>query len=179
LSFEPKRMAPDAEGAMKKIPEGARVEDGRALARVGDPGWWPVVERGLAGGRFDDELVAASAELARAWRVPVTWVACVPSRRDGDPVRDFAGRLAAALDLPFEDVVSRAREAPPQAEMRNAAQQVANVRGAFRVASDVPSGACLLVDDRRQSGWTGAMVGGQLRGRGSGPVFPFVLASAF
>jgi ATP-dependent DNA helicase RecQ len=47
------------------------------------------------------------------------------------------------------------------------------------VAASVPEGPCLLVDDRRQSGWTVAMVGGQLRGRGSGPVFPFVLASAF
>jgi ATP-dependent DNA helicase RecQ len=179
LTFEPKRMAPDAEGAMKKIPEGARVEDGRALSRVGDAGWWPVVSAGLASGRFDDDLVAAAAELVRAWGVPVAWVAGVPSRREGDPVADVASRLASALALPFADVVSRAREAAPQAEMRNAAQQVANVRGAFRVAASVPEGPCLLVDDRRQSGWTVAMVGGQLRGRGSGPVFPFVLASAF
>ena len=39
LSFEPKRMAPDGEGAMRKIPEELRVEDGRALARAGDAGW--------------------------------------------------------------------------------------------------------------------------------------------
>ena len=37
LSFEPKRMAPDGEGAMRKIPEDARVEDGRALAAPATP----------------------------------------------------------------------------------------------------------------------------------------------
>jgi ATP-dependent DNA helicase RecQ len=37
----------------------------------------------------------------------------------------------------------------------------------------------LLIDDRRFSGWTLAMVGGQLRRRGAGPVFPLVLATAF
>jgi ATP-dependent DNA helicase RecQ len=31
----------------------------------------------------------------------------------------------------------------------------------------------------RLSGWTLAMVGGQLRRRGSGPVFPLALATAF
>jgi ATP-dependent DNA helicase RecQ len=63
--------------------------------------------------------------------------------------------------------------------MANAAQQVANVRGRFAVAEGVPEGACLLVDDVRFSGWTLAMVAGQLRRRGSGPVFPLALTSAF
>jgi ATP-dependent DNA helicase RecQ len=179
LSFEPKRMAPDAEGAMKKIPDAARVEDGRALARMGDAGWSSVVEVGLSAGRFDDELVDASADLVRAWGVTIAWVAHVPARRPGDPVGDFGSRLAARLGLPHADVVSRARDAAPQSEMRNAAQQVANVRGAFRVAPELPPGPCLLVDDRRFSGWTIAMVGGQLRGRGTPAVHPFVLLSAF
>jgi ATP-dependent DNA helicase RecQ len=63
--------------------------------------------------------------------------------------------------------------------MANAPQQVANVRGAFAVTGDVPSGPCLLVDDLRFSGWTLAMLAGQLRQKGSGPVFPFALATAF
>ena len=179
LRFEAKRMAPDADGAMRKIPEGARTEDGRALARAGDAGWAPVVEAGLTSGRLADELVAAATDLVRAWGVPATWVAAVPSRRAGDPVGDVAARLADALGLPFCDVVSRARESPPQSDMRNAAQQVANVRGAFGVTGDVPAGPCLLVDDRRLSGWTLAMVGGQLRGRGAAAVFPFAFISAF
>jgi ATP-dependent DNA helicase RecQ len=63
--------------------------------------------------------------------------------------------------------------------MANSAQQVANVRGAFRVTADPPPGPCLLVDDVRFSGWTLAMVAGQLRRRGSGPVHPLALATAF
>jgi ATP-dependent DNA helicase RecQ len=179
LTFEQKRMAPDAEGAMKKIPEGARVEEGRALARAGDAGWSSAVEEGLAAGRLDDEVLDAAADLVRAWNVPVSWVAAVPSRREGDPVSDAAGRLAARLGLGFAPVVARADDRPPQREMANAAQQVANVRGAFRVAGEVPDGPCLLVDDRRLSGWTLAMVGGQVRGRGAAAVFPFTFVSAF
>jgi ATP-dependent DNA helicase RecQ len=55
---------------------------------------------------------------------------------------------------------------------------VANVRGAFAVR-DPLEGACLLVDDVRFSGWTLAMVGGQLRRAGSGAVLPLALTSAF
>jgi len=70
-------------------------------------------------------------------------------------------------------------ERPPQREMANSVQQVANVRGAFAVSADPPPGPCLLVDDLRFSGWTQAMVGGQLRRRGAGAVYPLVLATAF
>ena len=93
-------------------------------------------------------------------------------------VTDFAQRLAAALDLPFHAALRRSEDRPAQTEMRNAAQQVANVRGAFAVEGAVPSGRCLLVDDRRLSGWTLAMAGGQLRGRGAAAVYPFALVSA-
>ena len=63
--------------------------------------------------------------------------------------------------------------------MANAALQAANVRGAFRVTGEPPPEPCLLLDDLRLSGWTLAMVGGQLRQRGAGPVFPLALATAF
>jgi ATP-dependent DNA helicase RecQ len=63
--------------------------------------------------------------------------------------------------------------------MANAAKQAANVRGAFGVAADLPAGPCLLVDDIRFSGWTLAMVAGQLRRRGAPAVYPFALSSAF
>ena len=58
-------MAPDAAGAMRKIPEDARTEPGWALARFGDGGWWPAVERGLRDGTFDDEVVAGLADILR------------------------------------------------------------------------------------------------------------------
>jgi ATP-dependent DNA helicase RecQ len=179
LVLEVKKMAPDASGAMKKLPDDVRAEEGRVLARLGDGGWDPVVQAGLREGRFSEELVGAAADLVRAWAIPADWVAAVPSRRGGDLVSDFASRLAARLGKPFEPVLERAEDRPPQREMANSAQQVTNVRGAFRVTADAPPGDCLLVDDIRFSGWTLAMVAGQLRRRGSGPVRPLALATAF
>ena len=99
-------------------------------------------------------------------------MAAIPSQRSGALVPDFAARLAAALGLPYADAMQRVDDGPPQREMANSAQQVANVRGQFAVARTVPEGACLLVDDIRFSGWTLAMVGGQLRRRGAAAVYP-------
>jgi ATP-dependent DNA helicase RecQ len=176
---EVKKMAPDAEGKMKKIPEHVRAEEGRALARLGDGGWDRLVQAGRAAGRFDDELVAAAAEVIRTWRAPVGWVTSVPSLRSGPLVPDFAERLAGALGLPFAPVLARAVDNPPQREMANAPRQVANVRGAFAISGAVGAEPVLLVDDIRFSGWTLAMLAGQLRGKGAGPVYPFALATAF
>jgi ATP-dependent DNA helicase RecQ len=179
LTLEPKKMSPDADGTMRKIGADVQVEEGRALARLGDGGWDPVVQAGRRAGSFHDELVRAAAALVREWGPPVTWVAAVPSHRSGVLVPDFARRLASELGLPFAAVLERAADRPSQREMANSAQQVANVRGAFAVTADPPPGGCLLVDDLRFSGWTQAMTGGQLRRRGAGSVYPLVLATAF
>jgi ATP-dependent DNA helicase RecQ len=61
--------------------------------------------------------------------------------------------------------------------MANGAQQVANLRGAFTVTGRPPAGTGVLLDDRRHSGWTLAMVGGQLRSAGADRVVPVVLAT--
>jgi ATP-dependent DNA helicase RecQ len=179
LVLEPKKMAPSEDGAMRKLPEDVRAEEGLALARLGDGGWDPVVQEGRRSERFDDELVAAAAQAVRRWGVPVAWVAAVPSRRSGPLVPDFGERLAAALGLPFAPVLERTGDGPPQREMANAAQQVANVRGQFAVRGELPPGPCLLVDDVRFSGWTLAMIAGQLRKRGAPAVYPMALATAF
>ena len=141
IVLETKKMAPDDSGAMRKIPEDVRAEEGRALARLGDGGWDPVVAAGRRAGAFDGELVDAAAEVVRAWRTPVQWVTAVPSPL----VPEFAQRLAEALGLPFAPVLSRVADRPPQREMANSAQQVANVRGAFAVngraaCGSVPAG---------------------------------------
>jgi ATP-dependent DNA helicase RecQ len=175
LVLDVRKMAPDETGAMRKIPEDVRPEEGRALARLGDGGWDPAVQAARHAGDYDGELVDAAASAVRSWGPPVAWVAAIPSPH----VPEFARRLAEALGLPFADVITRAAARPPQREMANAAQQVANVRGAFAVAPSFPPGPCLLVDDIRFSGWTLAMVGGQLRRRGVDAVYPFALTSAF
>ncbi|HWT25085.1 MAG TPA: RecQ family ATP-dependent DNA helicase, partial [Solirubrobacteraceae bacterium] len=63
IVLEPKRMAPSADGAMRKLPDDVRAEEGRALARLADGGWDPAVQDGLRAGRFGDELVDAAAAL--------------------------------------------------------------------------------------------------------------------
>ena len=173
IELEVKKMAPDAGGTMRKIPEDVRVEPGWALARFGDGGWWPAVERGLRAGEFEADVVAAVADLLRA--AGADWVTCVPSVRLSDAVE----RLGRRLGVPFVRLVDRAAERPPQRDMANAAQQVANVRGAFRVVAAPPPGTGVLLDDRRMSGWTLAMVGGQLRRAGAARIVPVALATAF
>ncbi len=179
LVLEVKKMAPGEDGSMRKLPDDVRAEEGRALARLGDGGWDPLVQAGRRAGRFDDELVAAAAEAVRGWGARPAWVAAVPSLRSGPLVPEFAERLAAALGLPFAAVLERTGDGPPQREMANSVQQVANVRGQFAVRGELPAGPCLLVDDVRFSGWTLAMLAGQLRRRGAPAVYPLALTTAF
>jgi ATP-dependent DNA helicase RecQ len=171
IELEVKKMAPDAAGAMRKIPEDVRVEAGWALARFGDGGWWPAIERGLRAGEFEDDVVAALADLVRA--SSADWLTSVPSVRLGDSLE----RLGRRLGVPFIPLVERVADRPPQREMANAAQQAANVRGAFRVVANPPPGTGVLLDDRRMSGWTLAMVGGQLRRAGARRVVPLALGT--
>ena len=171
IELEVKKMAPDAAGTMRKIPEDVRLEPGWALARFGDGGWWPAIERGLSAGEFEDDVVAALSDLVRA--NDADWLTSVPSVRLGDLLE----RLGRHLGLPYVRLVERVSDRPPQREMANATQQAANVRGAFRVVDKPPAGTGALLDDRRMSGWTMAMVGGQLRRAGAARVVPVALAT--
>ena len=179
IELDAKKMAPDPEsGAMRKIPEDARTEAGWALARVGDGGWWPAIERGLAAGRLGDEIAVALADIVRGAGVQAGWVTAIPSARlAGGVLARLAEQIAAELGVPHAALVERTGDRPPQRDMANAVQQAANVRGAFRITGTPPPGACLLIDDRRLSGWTMAMVGGQLRRQGAEAVVPLALAT--
>ncbi len=177
VDLEVKKMAPDATGAMRKIPEDVRTEPGWALARIGDGGWWPAVERGLRDGAFENDVIVGLADVVRSGRMPVAWVTAVPSSRLGQVIDQLAERLAGELAVPHVDLVQRVQDRPPQRDMANAVQQAENVRGAFKVIATLPPGLGVLVDDRRSSGWTLAMVGGQLRRAGAQRVIPLVLAT--
>jgi ATP-dependent DNA helicase RecQ len=163
------------------VPKDEHLEPGRALSVYDDHGWGSQVARGkYQEGAFADELVTASAGLIRGWRMDPspTWVTSVPSLRHPTLVLDFARRLAHTLDLVFVDAIEKVKETQPQKEMENTAQQRGNVYGAFAVKTDIPDGPVLLVDDMCDSRWTLTVVGGALRRAGSGPVYPFVLATA-
>ena len=105
------------------------------------------------------------------------WVCAVPSTQLGDTLDRLASRVAAALGVSAVALLARAEARPPQREMANAVQQAANVRGAFTVLDRPPPGTGILLDDRRISGWTLAMTGGQLRMAGAQRVVPLALAT--
>ncbi|MHB8659564.1 MAG: RecQ family ATP-dependent DNA helicase [Solirubrobacteraceae bacterium] len=177
IDLEVKKMAPDADGTMRKIPEAVRTEAGWALARFGDGGWWPAVERGLQRGAFDDDVIRALADVVRGAPTPVAWLTTVPSARRGETIVRVGERVADRLGIPHLELLVRREERPAQREMANAAQQVANVRGAFAVTAQPPPGPGVLLDDRRNSGWTLAMVGGQLRRAGAQRIIPLALGT--
>jgi ATP-dependent DNA helicase RecQ len=177
IEIEVKKMAPDPTGSMRKIPDDARTEPGWALARFGDGGWWPAVERGLRDGRFDDDVIAGLADIVRQNAPSAGWVTTVPSVRAGATLTTLGEQLAAELGLPYVELVTRVEDRPPQREMANATQQTANVRGAFKAIAAPPRGTGVLLDDRRHSGWTLAMVGGQLRRAGAERIVPLALGT--
>jgi ATP-dependent DNA helicase RecQ len=177
IPLDVKKMAPDAAGAMRKIPEQVRIEQGWSLARIGDGGWWPAVERGLDSGSFDPEVVDGLARLLRTSGTHVDWITRVPSVHLGRTLDTLTQALAAELGVPYVELVARRDPRPPQREMTNAVQQAANVRGAFKVIATPPAGTGVLLDDARHSGWTLAMVGGQLRGAGAQRIVPLALGT--
>src|SRR5262249_15051723 len=128
LELEVKKMAPDPGGTMRKIPEDARTDPGWALARFGDGGWWPAVQRGCAEGGVADEVVLALADILRAGGVDAAWWATVPSVHRGEVLAALGDRLAGELGVPRLALIERTGPRPPQREMENATQQAANVR---------------------------------------------------
>lgn len=177
VALEVKKMAPDAAGAMRKVPENVRIEEGWSLARIGDGGWWAAVERGLGSGSFEPDVIDALAAIVRDKRGHVDWITRVPSVHLGTTLDRLAQSLAAALAVPYLDLLARRDARPPQREMTNAVQQAANVRAAFKVIATPPSGTGVLLDDVRHSGWTLAMAGGQLRSAGAARIVPLVLGT--
>ena len=174
--IEPRKQFPDG----KRIAAEHRLEEGRALTRWGDGGWGRLVRSGKQqDGRFDDRLVVAARDLIRdRWQPEPApeWVAHVPSLRLPELVPDFASRLARSLGLACKDVVAKVRDTEPQKTMQNSQQQYRNVRDAFEIRGEVPSGPVLLVDDMVDSRWTLTVVGLLLLEAGAGPVLPFALA---
>ena len=86
-------------------------------------------------------------------------------------------RLASALGLPYADAIERSEDRPPQREMANSAAAGGQRARRLRHQRPAPDGPCLLVDDLRFSGWTLAMLAGQLRRHGVPAVYPLALAT--
>jgi ATP-dependent DNA helicase RecQ len=156
------------------------LQPGKILCMWGDAGWGEMVRVGkYRDAHFSDELVTACAVLIREWapHPAVRWVTSIPSLRHSTLVPDFARRLAAALNLPFYAALEKTDDRPPQKEMENSSHKAGNVDGALRILGNVPTGPVLLVDDMVDSKWTLTVAAYILTSYGSGPVYPFALAS--
>jgi len=102
-----------------------RAESGRALSLWGDAGWGELVKLGkYRDNNFNDALVEGAFEMIQRWQPQPfpTWVTCVPSLNRPDLVPNFAQRLADQLNLPFQPVIRKIHQTPPQKEMNNSYQ---------------------------------------------------------
>jgi ATP-dependent DNA helicase RecQ len=181
-----------------------RADPGRALARIGDPAWWPVVEAAFAqveaalaqddaaavlrGDVGDDLLEGLAGLLDRwSWPEPPGWVTWVPSRRRDPLLVALAERLAGLLGgVPVHRALRRVGGGY-QAQFENSAHRVANVWPYLRVdvvgagSGGVPrsllSRPVLLLDDVAETRWTVTVAAALLRGAGVPAVHPLVLGT--
>ncbi len=184
LPIEPRKKWPD--GGMPqyqlkgKIPPALQAQPGKALCIWEDAGWGGLVRQGkYRDRRFSDELVEACARLMREWnpQPAPAWVTSIPSLRHPDLVPNFAWRLAAALNLPFDAVLEKTDNRPEQKTMANSTQQARNIDGSLAVsAKALRTAPVLLVDDMVDSRWTLTVAAWLLRSHGSGEVLPLALA---
>ena len=184
LELEPRRQWPAGGlpqlGVTGRIAAERQAQPGRVLCVWGDAGWGSLVRQGkLRDGQFADQLVEACAAMVRSWapQPALAWITCVPSRRHPNLVPDFARRLAAALNLPFDPVLEKIDDRRAQKEMANSSQQARNVDGSLRIRGNVPAGPVLLVDDMVDSRWTITVAAYVLTSNGKGPVYPLAVAS--
>ncbi len=184
LPIEPRKKWPAGGMPLYNVKGNIQVnlqaQQGKALCVWGDAGWGSLVRDGKYRERhFSDKLVEACAALVREWNpqpVPA-WVTCIPSRRHPVLVPNFAGRLAAALNLPFHAVLEKTDDRPEQKTMANSIQQARNIDGSLGVGvKKLPPGPVLLVDDMVDSRWTITVAAWLLRSHGSAEVFPLALA---
>ncbi len=200
IEIEPRRQWPSGlDEPRGRIAAERQARWGRALCRVGDGGWGPLVDDALAAaagtvgeagetapdaGVLPDDLVDAVAALVGRWRdARPTWVCPVPSRRHGPAIDALAAGIAAALGVPVHRALVRTGDGGWQADQANSAHQVANLWGRLGVDDAVlpePAtlgGPVLLVDDEADSRWTITVAAHLLTGAGGGEVLPLVLRS--
>ena len=185
LPIEPRKKWPSGGLPQFKlkgnIPSELQAQAGRTLCVWRDSGWGELVRNGkYESGRFSDGLVDACVNLMSGWnpQPKPEWVTCIPSLRHPRLVPDFAQRVAARLELPFHEVLTKTTERPEQKTMANSTQQARNIDGSLAMMQKhLPAGSVLLIDDMVDSRWTMTVAAWLLRENGSGPVFLLALAS--
>ena len=181
LLLEVKKMAPargrrDAQDPRGRAGGGgprARAARRRRLgpARAGRPPRRALRRRAGRGRRRGRARLGRAGRLGDRRAVAAQRAARCPTSRRGSP---------SALGLPYEAALERTGDGPPQREMANSAQQVANVRGQFAVAGDAarPARACSSTTCASAAGrspWSPA----SCAAAAPAPVYPLALATAF
>jgi ATP-dependent DNA helicase RecQ len=167
------------------VPE-QQAARGRALARLGDGGWDPLIEQLLVSEtpELSQGLLDAIARVLKRWDWPCrpTWICPMPSRSRSELIDLVAERLGEIGKLPIHRVLlHRDVSGPRQAQQANSAHQVTNVWNRLAIDAvekpigSVFDGPVLLIDDEIDSRWTMTVAAFRLVTAGSGPVLPFAL----
>ena len=187
IGIEPRRQwAPGLDEPKGRISPERQAQWGRALARLGDGGWDPIVADLLEGAtrEIPPDLVQAVVGILKRWdwKARPTWVATMPSRRNRALIETVAAEVGRLGKLPvYHPFVHDTEGAGFQSEQANSAFQLANVWGRLSLDpaelpdSDVRRGPVLLVDDSADSRWTLTVAAHLLADVDAGPVLPFVL----
>jgi ATP-dependent DNA helicase RecQ len=182
--LEPRKAWPKVTGPSQgSLGRARRAEAGRAMARVGDGGWWPEVSAALDTGTVGEDLVAGIVAVLRRWdwaRRP-TWVTWVPPAADPGAVgasQATAEAIGRIGKLPVREALRRRGPAASGGGEGNSAHRLRAGLGsiAVDVASVVDDGPVLLVDDLWDTGWTVTVSAALLRDAGVSAVLPFTLA---
>ena len=155
-------------------------EEGMALSSWKDGGWGDMAAQGKVAGQFSDELIAPMVKMINSitYAERPTWIAYIPSPRHPNLVRDFAYKLAQALQVPCMDALYINEVRPPQKTMENSFHQSKNLDGAFGVnTGNIYSNPVWLIDDAVDSKWTFTIAGALLRMYGVKQVIPVALTS--
>lgn len=155
-------------------------EEGMALSSWKDGGWGDMVAQGKVARQFSDELIAPMVKMINSmtYAERPTWIAYIPSPRHPDLVRDFAYKLAQALQVPCRDALYVNEVRPPQKTMENSFHQSKNLDGAFGInTGNIYSNPVWLIDDAVDSKWTFTIAGALLRMHGVRQVIPVALTS--
>ncbi|WP_020376798.1 RecQ family ATP-dependent DNA helicase [Candidatus Microthrix parvicella] len=195
----PRKQWPSGLGEPKgRIAADRQPRPGRALARLGDGGWGPVIERLVSRAdagteptvELNDDLLWAIAGILKRWdwQARPTWICPMPSRRRRAVIDAVADGLGELGRLPVHRALTagsgpRASPEAFQADQANSAHQVVNVWHRLVVdpaalpEAGVLAGPVLLIDDEIASRWTVTVAAWRLTEAGSGPVLPLALRS--
>lgn len=154
------------------------AEPGLALSRWKDGVWGHIVAQGKKDNAFSDELIAPMVTMIQSmpFEQQPRWLTYVPSLRRPTLVKDFAHKLAKALNIHCADTVQMVEQRPEQKTMENSYRRSENLDGAFAIDTEqVYLDPVLLFDDAVDSGWSLTVIAALLRRAQSGAVYPITL----